>query len=285
METSGRGVALRFERIEDAADPRVEAFLNVRDRDLVGRQGSFMAEGEVVIRSLVRSTTCEPIAFLAAANRAEKLAALAEGYDTTAPAYVAPSDVMDRIVGFPIHRGLLALGRRRCEPTVESLLARPSANLFLGLEGIANHDNMGGIFRNAAAFGVDGVVLDSGCCDPLYRKALRVSVGAAVRLPFVRLSPGENLVTTFERFGCSVLALSPSGPRLLQDVVRPPRVAVLLGAEGPGLSQGLLERVQAVRIPMAGDFDSLNVATTSGIVLHHLTRESEREGEGENHRP
>jgi tRNA G18 (ribose-2'-O)-methylase SpoU len=138
------------------------------------------------------------------------------------------------------------------------------------LFGVSNHDNVGGIFRNAAAFGADAVLLDGACCDPLYRKAIRVSVGAALALPFARLPPAADPIALFERHGLTALALSPAGETPLARFAPPERAAILLGAEGPGLSAAILRRAQTLAIPMAGAFDSLNVATTSGIVLHHL---------------
>jgi tRNA G18 (ribose-2'-O)-methylase SpoU len=141
----------------------------------------------------------------------------------------------------------------------------------LVLSGIANHDNIGGIFRNAAAFGVKAVLLDSDCCDPLYRKAIRVSVGAVLLVPFARLAPGEDPLALVERHGFAPLALSPAGTTLLSEIHPEPRQALLLGAEGPGLASELIDRARSVRIEMSGGFDSLNVATTSGIVLHHLS--------------
>ena len=138
------------------------------------------------------------------------------------------------------------------------------------LSAIANHDNMGGIFRNAAGFGVGTVLLDRDCCDPLYRKAIRVSVGATLLVPFARLAAGDDPLALLDAHGFSPLALSPQGAERLADLRPEGRQAVLLGAEGPGLSPALLARTRSVRIDMADGFDSLNVATTSGIVLHHL---------------
>jgi tRNA G18 (ribose-2'-O)-methylase SpoU len=145
-----------------------------------------------------------------------------------------------------------------------------AGSLVLALSGIGNHDNMGGLFRNAAAFGAGAVLLDAGCCDPLYRKAVRVSVGAALAVPFARLPRGTDLVGLLEEHGFEVLALSPSGSSPLAGLRRPPRAALLLGAEGPGLAPEVLARALTVSIPMAGEFDSLNVATACGIALHHL---------------
>jgi tRNA G18 (ribose-2'-O)-methylase SpoU len=151
------------------------------------------------------------------------------------------------------------------------LLAQlPPAALVAVLCGIGNHDNMGGIFRNAAAFGAAAILLDATCCDPLYRKAIRVSVGAALTVPTARLSSDADLVGLLEGQGFEVVALSPRGETPLSAFRRRGRTAVLLGAEGPGLPDALMARTRTVSIPMAGGFDSLNVAVTSGIVLHHL---------------
>jgi tRNA G18 (ribose-2'-O)-methylase SpoU len=139
------------------------------------------------------------------------------------------------------------------------------------LSGIANHDNMGGIFRNAAAFGVAAILLDADCCDALYRKAIRVSVGATLLVPFAQMARGEDAIELLERHAFAPVALSPAGASLLADWRPGPRTAVLLGAEGPGLSARLIERAHSVRIAMSAGFDSLNVATTSGIVLHHIS--------------
>jgi tRNA G18 (ribose-2'-O)-methylase SpoU len=257
--------------ITDPSDPRVEPFLAVRERDLVGRRGLFIAEGEVVLRHLLTSPLCEPVALLAAADRVERLKSLMGDQAPDVPVYVAEQRVMDAIVGFPIHRGLLGLGRRRTPPTGLALLAGLGDRaLVIAVHGIGNHDNMGGLFRNAAAFGVDAVLLDASCCDPLYRKAIRVSVGATLITPFARLAPEEDLIALVQGAGFDAVALSPSGAVDLKAFAPGARTAVIFGAEGPGLPADLLGRCRTVQIPMASGFDSLNVATTSGIVLHHL---------------
>jgi tRNA G18 (ribose-2'-O)-methylase SpoU len=250
----------------------------VRERDLVGRQGLFVAEGEVVVRVLARSPLARPQSLLLAEKRVAALADVIAALPQDVSVYAASQAVMDAVVGFPIHRGILALGRRSAEPSVDDLLASlPDEALVLVLSGIANHDNMGGLFRNAAAFGADAVILDPTCCEPLYRKAIRVSVGAALLKPFARLGEDEDLLGVLERRGFEPLALSPSGQAALADTPRTKRAAVVLGAEGPGLSKALLERARTVRIPMADGFDSLNVAVTAGVVLHHLAFAARRE--------
>src|SRR6185369_7169682 len=134
------------------------------------------------------------------------------------PVYAAGQAVMDAVVGFHIHRGVLAAGTR-AEPELEALLAGlPPQALVLALFGIANHDNMGGLFRNAAAFGADLVLLAPDCCDPLYRKAIRVSVGGALEVPFACLAPGEDVLAMLQSAGLTPLALSPSGGERLSDL-------------------------------------------------------------------
>jgi tRNA G18 (ribose-2'-O)-methylase SpoU len=243
----------------------------VRERDLVGRDGLFIAEGEIVLRVLLRSPLHRPVSLLLAAHRVPALAPLLATLPAAVPVYAASQAVMDRIVGFPVHRGILALGRRGAMPQAAELLAGARARaLVVVLCGTANHDNLGGVFRNAAGFGADAVLLDHQCCDPLYRKAIRVSVGATLLVPWARLALGDDPVALLADHGFSAVALSPAGTLPLARYDRAPRVAALLGAEGPGLPADLIARVQTLSIPMAGGFDSLNLATTSGIVLHHL---------------
>lgn len=257
--------------IDDPDDPRIAAYRDVKERDLVGREGRFIAEGAVVLRTLLTASRHETLSLLIADKRIAGLAPMLEALPAAVPVYSARQEVLDAIAGFPLHRGILGLGRAAPMPEPDALLAGlgPRATVLV-LCGIGNHDNVGGIFRNAAAFGVDAVLLDSGCCDPHYRKAIRVSVGAALRVPFVRIPAGTDPVALLERHGFAAISLSPAGAVTLAGLRRPERAALLLGAEGPGLPASVLARTRTVRIPMAPDFDSLNVATTSGIVLHHL---------------
>ena len=266
----------RVEFVDDAEDPRIAPFRAVRERDLVGRDGLFIAEGEVVLRLLSRAPRHRARAVLIASHRLDSRADLIAAFRPEVRIFAANQAVMDAIVGFPIHRGLLALGERAEPLDAETLLSSlPARALVLVASGIGNHDNMGGLFRNAAAFGVDAVVLDAGCCDPLYRKAIRVSVGAALTMPCARLEPGADLADLLARTGFEGLALSPGGAMRLTDVRKPDRAAVIVGAEGPGLPADLMARLKTVRIPMAAGIDSLNVAVASAIVLHHLAAAGE----------
>ena len=257
--------------IDDPSDPRVAAYRDIKERDLVGRQGLFIAEGETVLRAFVRDAPGRVQSLLIDGKRLDKLDAVFAGLPEGVPVYVVGQAVLDAIAGFHLHRGVLAVGVKPEPLSATDLLARAGKRaVVLVLMGIANHDNLGGIFRNAAGFGVDGVILDGDCCDPFYRKAIRVSIGATLNVPTAWLAPGEDVVTLLDRHGFQGLALSPAAGEILARLVPPARAAVLLGAEGPGLSQAVMDRVRTVGIPMANGFDSLNVATTSGIVLHHL---------------
>lgn len=258
----------RIIRIDDADDPRLESYRAVRERDLAGREGLFVAEGRVVLEKAIATDPDSLVSVLVAAHRVESLGDMLAGLPAGTPVYAAAQAAMDQVVGFPIHRGILAVGRRQVRDPGALFAALPPRALVVGLVGIANHDNMGGIFRNSAAFGVDAVLLDDSCCDPLYRKAIRVSVGAALTVPFARAGDAAGLVGALSAAGFELAALSPGGETDLDDLDLGPRAAVLFGAEGPGLPAAVLRRVRTVAIPMASGFDSLNVATTSGIVLH-----------------
>lgn len=257
--------------VADPEDPRIADYRAVRDRDLAGRGGLFVAEGRVVLEKLVAAGRHPLRSVLAAEARLAGLSDVLAALPPQTPVYAAAQPVMDAIVGFPIHRGVLAVGERRPLAPAALLAGLPTEAVVVALSAIANHDNMGGLFRNAAAFGADAVLLDADCCDPLYRKAIRVSVGAALTVPFAQLERGQDLVAELAQAGFQAVALSPQGDQELADFAPPARTALLFGAEGPGLPPAVLARARTVRIAMAGGFDSLNVATTSGIVLHHVT--------------
>ncbi|MFN3814830.1 TrmH family RNA methyltransferase [Brevundimonas sp.] len=256
--------------IHDPEDARVADYRQIRERDLTGRRGLFVAEGAVVLNVLASpQSRCRAVSALIAEQRVETLRPVLERLD--APVYSAGQGVMDAVAGFPIHRGILALGEKPAEPDLADLLnAAPDDALVVVVCGVGNHDNMGGIFRNAAAFGAHAVLLDAHCCDPLYRKAIRVSVGAALRTPFMTALDPMTMLDGLEATGFSLLALSPSGEQPLSDVRPGGRAALILGAEGPGLAPVIMARCRTGAIPMAGGFDSLNVAATSAVALHQM---------------
>lgn len=259
-------------RIDDPTDPSVAPYLDIRERDLVGREGRFVAEGKVVLNVLFGARRFVAESVLVLENRlsgmTETLSQAPEGM----PVYVASSTVIDAIAGFHMHRGILAIGLKGTAISVDDMLsALPERALVAVPVGISNHDNIGSIFRNAAAFGADAVLLDETCCDPLYRKAIRVSVGAALKVPFTAGGTASELADALSRHGFEQLALSPAGKADIRDLKRPKRLALYLGTEGEGLPEPLLKRLTTARIRMAPGFDSLNVAAASAIALHHFT--------------
>ncbi|GAA0216112.1 tRNA G18 (ribose-2'-O)-methylase SpoU [Brevundimonas nasdae] len=258
--------------VSDPQDPRIAAFRDIRERDLTGREGLFIAEGEVVVRVLASDASeCRPRALLLAEKRVAALADVIAALPDDAPVYVAAQDVLDQIAGFHLHRGILALGEKPPVLSLDAVLGEVRAqDVFVVASGIGNHDNMGGLFRNAAAFGARAVLLDGGCCDPFYRKSIRVSVGAVLRTPFVVMDRAQTITEALQAAGVDVLALTPSATQTLADYRRKGPAAVVLGSEGPGLPRSVIESCTAVGIPMAGGFDSLNVAATSAVALHHL---------------
>lgn len=271
--------------IDDPDDPRIAGYRAVRERDLAGRDGVFIAEGDVVVRVLIASGRWRVRSVLVSERRWPAAAEVLAGLDEAAKIYAVNQSVMDAIVGFPIHRGLLALGERRdgdeAGDVLDQAIARAEAAATAGARpivtvvgaiGIANHDNLGGIFRNAAAFGAAAVLIDDGSCDPLYRKAIRVSVGGALVVPFARGGDARTMIALLEARGFEVIALAPRAAHAIDELSVGPRRAILLGAEGPGLPAEVLARVRGARIDIVDSFDSLNVAVTAGIALHALRR-------------
>ena len=255
------------EPVTDPADPRLADFrdLTAADRrpDRPGGRGLVIAEGVPVVRRLLAS----PYPVRAVLGVPGRLAALAGDLAAVdAPVYQATAEVMAATVGFHLNRGVLAAADRAPEPAAGELLA--GARRGLALEGVNDHENLGALFRNAAALGVDAVLLGPRCADPLYRRSVRVSMGHVLRVPFARAP-----LAVLRAAGLTVLALTPRQPAVALSTVDPsvPRAALLVGAEGTGLTADALAVAHLhVRIPMAAGVDSLNVATAAAIALHHL---------------
>jgi len=265
------------ELAEALARPELEPYVSLRDRDLAGRgDGLFVAEGEVVVRVLAspRQTQFRVRSLLVEQRRVEALRDAIDALPANVPVYVVAQPVMDAVVGFAIHRGILALGERGKPLAPESLLS--GGGLAIGLVGLTNHDNVGSVFRSAAAFGARGVLLDAATCDPLYRKSIRVSVGGALVVPFARCASGEAMLDTVAAAGWEALALTARGDETLDAVVSAATSArgrvLLLGTEGDGLPPLILARARCVRIDMTPTLDSLNVAVASGIALYEATK-------------
>lgn len=262
---------MRLQRVYDLADPRVAEYRNLRDADLRER-GTFVAEGRLVVRALLTGSRFRARSVFVTEVALEALRDVLEPLDAEIPVYVATQDVMNAVAGFDIHRGCLASAERGEEGSPAEISARPGPVVLL--EDLTNHDNVGAIFRNAAAFGAAGVLLTERCCDPLYRKAVRVSMGGALRVPFARVADAPGAIGALREAGFTTIALTPSAEATDIAEYRAPeekRTALVLGTEGEGLSAAAMRACDArVRIAMAAGVDSLNVATAAAIALHRL---------------
>ncbi len=259
----------RLIRITDADDPRVADFCEIRERDLVGRRGMFIAEGRVVLTMLAKSERFVADKVLVLDSRLAGISDVLERFDPQIPILVCDRPVIDRIAGFPMHRGVLAVGRASHPATLDTLIdGLDDRALVLVCAGISNHDNLGGLFRNAAAFGTDFLCLDGHCCDPLYRKSIRVSVGTALTMPYTRGAAIDDILDGLTASGFDILALSPAGATPVGAYRPGRRTALVVGAEGEGLPESLLKRLRTVRVPQVRTVDSLNVGMAAGIALY-----------------
>lgn len=252
----------------DLDDPRLEAYQDITSPGALSARGLFVAEGRLVVDRLVRGGRHLVHSLLvtdaAAAAMAPTLAAL----DGATPVFVVPQSVMNGVVGFNIHRGCLGLAAR---PVTQPFEAQPWASYrrLVVAEGVNNPDNIGSLFRNAAALGAEYILLGPGCADPLYRKAIRTSMAATLNLPWGVASAWPEALDVLRAAGLAVVACTPdAGAVSLYDAALPARAAVLVGAEGDGLTAAARARADlAVRVPMFGGMDSLNVATAAAVVL------------------
>jgi tRNA G18 (ribose-2'-O)-methylase SpoU len=268
--------AVNIQDVTDSDDPRLDDFrdLNSIDRrpDLPTGKGLVIAEGVLVVQRMLASRFT-PHALLGTERRLDELKDDLAG--TAAPFYRASADVMARAIGFHLNRGVLAAARRVPEPGVAELI--DGARTVAVLEGVNDHENLGSIFRNAAGLGVDAVVFGSGCADPLYRRAVRVSMGHALLVPFARATNWPGDLVMLQESGFRLLAMTPLGEALAlpeaMTAARDQRVAVLVGAEGPGLSTAAMRMSDVrVRIPMSRGTDSLNVATAAALAFYERVR-------------
>jgi tRNA G18 (ribose-2'-O)-methylase SpoU len=268
--------ALDVQDVNDPDDPRLDDFrdLNSVDRrpDLPSGKGLVIAEGVLVVQRMLVSRFT-PHALLGTDRRLAELKDDLAAAD--APFYRASAEVMARVVGFHLNRGVLAAARRVPEPSVADVV--DGARTVAVLEGVNDHENLGSIFRNAAGLGVDAVVFGSGCADPLYRRAVRVSMGHALLVPYARASSWPADLITLKDKGFRLLAMTPQRDACAlaeaMAAARGERVAVLVGAEGPGLTAATLRLSDArVRIPMSRGTDSLNVATAAALAFYERVR-------------
>jgi tRNA G18 (ribose-2'-O)-methylase SpoU len=257
--------------IERSDDPRISAYARVGDHGWLREQGLFVAEGRLVVRRLLDSGRFPVHSVLLTPAALRSFGAAIE---TDAPVFVAAPDVLQQVTGFNFHRGCLALaGRPADEPSSGRSL---NASLLLALEGVGNPDNVGGLFRVGAAFGVDGVLLDPTSGDPFYRKAVRTSMGAVLGMPFERMAPWPSVLDDYRAMDFKVIAMTPRTDAapiddVAADIERP--LIIMVGAEGPGLSAAAMKLADLkVRIPIASEVDSLNVVVAAGVALASLLR-------------
>jgi tRNA G18 (ribose-2'-O)-methylase SpoU len=261
-----------IERIASADDPRLDPYRHVADPRWIREQGLFVAEGRLVVERLLTLDRFRVHSILvnrAAEDAMRPLLAVAQ-----ATVLACDDSTLESITGYNFHRGCLALVYR---PSDLAPTALHGARRLLGIENIANPDNIGGLFRTAAAFAVEGVVLNSASGDPLYRKAVRTSMGASLRVPYARVEAWLPALAVLREQGFRIVALTPAaGARDLSDFAatsgRNERLIVLVGAEGAGLNAETIALADvAVRIPIASVVDSLNVVVAAGIALHGLS--------------
>jgi tRNA G18 (ribose-2'-O)-methylase SpoU len=262
-------------RIASAADPRLDAFRFVADSAELGRRGLVAVEGRLVVERLLTETALHVEAVLLTDAAARAMTALLTRVPAAVEVLVVPQPWMQGITGFNLHRGSIAIARRPPALDVSELIAGGARRLLV-LEGVNNPDNVGGLFRTARAFGVDGIVLGPGCGDPLYRKAIRVSCGAALVVPFALDSEWPSSLEVIRRHGIDLVALSPNPALSSIDQIARSRtpgrgLALLVGAEGSGLTETALVTADfTARIPIDEASDSLNVTVAAAVALHVL---------------
>jgi tRNA G18 (ribose-2'-O)-methylase SpoU len=261
-----------IEHVTDAADPRLGDYVDLRDVELrtsmEAEHGLFLAEGEKVVRRAVEAGY-RVRSMLMAPRWLESLSdVLMRAAD--APCYVAPPEVVEAVTGFHVHRGALASLERRALPSVADVLA--SARRVVVLEDLVDHTNVGAVFRCAAAFGMDAVLLSPRCADPLYRRAVKVSMGTVFLLPYARMTHWYYGLEDLKEAGFQVVALTPGQDAVpLAEAPFADRVAVVLGTEGAGLSARWTAGADLrVAIPMRAGVDSLNAAAAAAVALYVL---------------
>jgi tRNA G18 (ribose-2'-O)-methylase SpoU len=265
-----------IQRIDSALDPRVADYRDVRDRDLMRERSLFVVEGRENLRRLLEESRYSPRSLLLSVPAHHAMRSLLARLSPETPVFVASREVLQGLIGFDLHRGCLAVCGREPAAVPAEVLAPPGRpSRVVVLEGLTNPDNVGAVFRSAMAFGADAVLLCPRCCDPLYRKAIRVSMGAALCLPSARLGAWPEGLECVRNAGYRLVGLDPSpgAVPLRSDTCRGlgPRVALLLGCEGVGLSDAARAACEVrLQIEMVPGFDSLNVATAAAIALQHL---------------
>jgi len=265
---------MAVERIDSANDPRLAAYRDLRDGELVRARGLFVAEGRIVVRRVIDDPRYRVQSVLVNDAALKDLESTLPLLAADVPVLVCGAGDLAAAAGYDVHRGCLALVHRPPPSTVDEIVA--GARVLVVLEGVSNADNVGGVFRNAAAFGA-AVLLNPTCCDPLYRKAIRTSMGAVLLVPFARAGDGDwpGVLARVGAAGFTTVALTPREPSETLEAFtrrpRPARVALIVGSEGAGVSPAAEAAADyRVRIPIDRDVDSLNLAVAAGIALYEM---------------
>jgi tRNA G18 (ribose-2'-O)-methylase SpoU len=263
--------------VDDPDDPRLADYVSLRDvqlrKHLEAEHGFFIAEGEKVVRRAI-AAGYEPRSFLMSERWLPGLRAELDAVDEV-PCYVVDERLAEHVTGFHVHRGALASLRRRALPSVDDVIR--GARRIVVLEDIVDHTNVGAIARSAAALGIDAMLLSPRCADPLYRRAVKVAMGAVFALPWTRIEDWYDALPRLRDAGFTTLALTPDEDAL--DIAYLPRTAeldklcIILGSEGPGISPRWLSSAdRRIRIGMARDVDSLNVAAAAAVAFYATQR-------------
>ena len=261
---------IHFLSDEQRDDDRLLYYRDIRDRQLSDDSGCFVAESELIVRKLL-ATDLVVESVLLTAPRLATLNEILAKHPGDFPVYIVPQAMMDHVAGFHVHRGCLAIAKRPIREQIPD-----GARTIAVCEDLVDVDNLGCMARNAAAFGVDAMLLSPRCADPFYRKAVRTSAGAVLTLPIVRATAWpKDLVALRDQHGFALVAAALSDKATpLTNYRRPPRVAMLFGSEGPGLDQATMNLCDDIlTIPMATvpAVDSLNVATSAAVIFHWLS--------------
>ena len=262
--------------ITDSSDPRLEDYVSLTDVALRRRtepeRGLYIAESQKVIRRALAAGH-RPRSYLMAERWVADLADLVDAAEADGiPVYVAAHDVIEARTGFHLHRGALASMQRPVLPSVEAVVER--ARRVVVIEDVVDHTNVGAIFRSAAALGAEAVLVSPRCADPLYRRSIRVSMGTVFQVPWTRIDPWPQGVDRLHELGFAVVAMALTDDSVSLDTLEaqpPERIALVVGAEGDGLSARTVAAADVtVRIPMAGGVDSLNVAAAAAVAMWSL---------------
>lgn len=260
-----------IQTIEDPTDARVAIYRNLKDKDLA-RSGAFIVEGKFILETLLTRSRFDITSVFISNDRLLPLEPVLKLLNADTPIYVTSPAFMAEIAGFDVHRGILAAGNSVVTADLAKLDLSKASRVAV-LSNISNPDNIGAIFRNAAGLGIEAIILDQQCCSPLYRKAIRVSMGATLVLPWEQNTKIDAILSALQTNGFSTYALALNAKTELSDKLFAKKSAFLFGEEAYGLPNFVLDQCESVKITMENGTDSLNVAASSAIVFEAVRRQ------------